>query len=202
MFVSGADRAPSSLPGSNAMLENEEKLRTLMLAARGGDSKAAEYFLREVAPHLRRFIKNKLGQSGSASEAEDILQETLLAVHVKRHTYDPALPVTAWVYAIARYRVIDSWRAVSRSVVPLPLEDAASALAQSDHDAADSSRDLAALLARLPDRTRRLIEATKLDGYSIAEAAKALDVSETAAKVATHRGLKMLTSLFGGNRTN
>jgi RNA polymerase sigma-70 factor (ECF subfamily) len=87
----------------------EARLHALMVAARGGDAASYAAFLRETAALLRPFFRRRLSQL--PDEVEDLVQETLLAVHNKRHTYDAAQPVTAWMYAIARYKLVDLLRA-------------------------------------------------------------------------------------------
>src|SRR5262249_9199910 len=87
-----------------------------------------------------------------ATEAEDLVQEALLAIHVQRHTYDPDEPLTPWVHAIARYKLIDHLRRTRTSVADVPLEEPKEARAMDDHAAAESTYDLQRLLSRLPER--------------------------------------------------
>src|SRR5258708_7530169 len=93
----------------------EERLRSLMLASLAGDAAAYRIFLDELTTHLRSYLRRRLG--GLPDEVEDLLQELLLAVHSKRLTYDPKQPLTAWVQAIARYKLVDLLRRRSRSEV-------------------------------------------------------------------------------------
>lgn len=78
----------------------EARLRSLLIAAQGGDARSYSDFLRELASVLRAFFRRRL--ISLPDEVEDLVQETLLAVHNKRHTYEPEQPVTAWLFAIAR----------------------------------------------------------------------------------------------------
>jgi RNA polymerase sigma-70 factor (ECF subfamily) len=128
---------------------------------------------------------------------EDLVQETLLAVHNQRHTYDTAQPLTAWVHAIARYKLIDFLRRRSgREAMNDPLDDEDDLLATSDEEAREARRDMAALLAKLPDRHRLPIQHVKIEGLTVAEAAKLTGMSESAVKVGIHRGLKALAALI------
>ncbi len=179
------------------MIDREAELRGLMMAAVEGGSADASRLLRALAPPLRAFVRRQLKRHGMADEdCEDILQEVLIAIHVKRHTYDPNVPFTAWVHAIARYKIVDGWRRSRRLHEALPIEEASHLFADDEVEAATASRDLATALTNLPERTRQLITLTKLDGLSMAEAANRSGMSETAAKVAVHRGLKRLAALF------
>src|ERR1700733_11273616 len=97
------------------MLLIEERLRNLMLRSLAGDAAAYRLFLDELTARLRAYLRRRLG--GLPDEVEDLLQELLLAVHNKRHTYDPKQPLTAWVQAIARYKLVDLLRRRSRNVL-------------------------------------------------------------------------------------
>jgi len=116
-------------------------------------------------------------------------------MHNQRHTYQSDQPLTAWVQAIARYKMIDLLRAKSvREALHDPLDDELAVFADSDTDAADARRDLAGLLDTLPDRQRLPIVHVKLQGLSVAETASATGMSESAVKVGIHRGLKALAA--------
>jgi RNA polymerase sigma-70 factor (ECF subfamily) len=126
-------------------------------------------------------------------ETEDLVQELLLAIHNQRHTYDPERPLTAWVHAIARYKLIDLQRRRSRTDgLHDPLDDDDEMLAVADTEPAEARYDLAKLLTQLPDRQRLPILYVKIEGGSVADAAKRTGMSESAVKVGIHRGLKAL----------
>jgi RNA polymerase sigma-70 factor (ECF subfamily) len=173
----------------------ETHLRTVFLAALAGDAGAYREFLDTISMRLRGYLGRMLARAGrtEASEAEDVLQETLLALHLARHTYDLSSPVTAWAHAIAGYKLIDHLRRSGRHSGNLPLDDEAIQLATPPVSAATEARlDLERALDALPDRTRILIDRVKIHGASIAEAAVAAGMSEAAAKVAIHRGLQAM----------
>src|SRR5207247_1171292 len=146
---------------------------------------------------LRAYYKGKLAGIGrGVAEAEDLVQETVLAIHLKRHTYDPAEPLTPWVHAVARYKLIDFLRRTRVSSADVPIDEANLPLAHDDNVDAESSHDLKRLLQRLPEKMRCSIEAVKLEGQSIAEAADRCGLSESSVKVNIHRGLKALAALI------
>jgi RNA polymerase sigma-70 factor, ECF subfamily len=171
----------------------ETRLKALMLASLDGDAAAYRGLLAALAPHLRAYYARRLAQ---AADAEDLVQETLIAIHTRRATYDASLPFTAWLHAIARYKLIDHYRRakVRRA---LPLEEADSVTAEENHEAAEAARDVERLLAALPEGRRALIRQVKIEGLSTAEAAARSGMSESAVKVAIHRGLKKLSALIG-----
>jgi RNA polymerase sigma-70 factor (ECF subfamily) len=177
------------------MPASETELRALMNASLEGDARAHRALLEGLSGRLRAFYKGKLLRIGrSATEAEDLVQETLMAVHTRRHTYDSGQPLTPWVYAIARYKLIDHLRQTRGLSTEVPIEDAGQVLAQDDHASAESAYDLGRLLGRLPEKMRRAIQCVKLDGMSVAEAAIRCGMSESAVKVYVHRGLKALAA--------
>lgn len=174
----------------------EAHLRPLMLKALDGDAGAYRALLEELRRHLRAYFARRLAPSLAAS-GDDLVQETLMAIHTRRLTYDRSQPFTAWFHAIARYKLIDHFRR-SKLRMTLPLEEDAAVFATDDAEAATARMDVDAALGTISDKPAELIRQTRLEGASVAEAAARLGMSETAAKVAIHRGLKSLAARFGG----
>lgn len=156
-----------------------------------GDARAYHAFLKELVGHLRAFLRKRLGRL--PDDVEDLVQETLLAVHNQRHTYDADQPLTAWVHAIAKYKLVDLMRRrASREQLNDPLDEDLDIFSSADSDAADARRDVHKLLLQLPDRQRLPIIHVKLEGLTVAEAARITGMSPSAIKVGIHRGLKAL----------
>lgn len=173
--------------------EAERELRALMLRGLDGDQVAYRALLERLSRHLRAFLLRRL--RGWPDDVEDLVQECLLAVHNQRHTYQSDQPLTAWVYAIARYKMIDLLRAKSsREALHDPLDDDSELLVDEQAGASEARRDLGGLLQTLPDRQRLPIVHVKLDGLSVAETARRTGMSESAIKVGIHRGLKALAA--------
>ena len=178
----------------------EDRLQDLMVRGLAGDSAAYHAFLKELSAHLRAFLRRRLARL--PDDVEDLVQETLLAVHNQRHTYEADQPLTAWVHAIARYKLVDLLRRrAGREAMNDPLDDELAVFASSDTEAADARRDVVKLLERLPERQRLPIQCMKLEGLSVAETARATGMSESAVKVGVHRGLKALAAMIGGSDT-
>jgi RNA polymerase sigma-70 factor (ECF subfamily) len=175
---------------------DETELKTLMVAGLDGDSAAYRTLLERLSRHLRAYYKGRLARIGrSAAEAEDLVQEALLAIHTQRHTYDRSALLTPWVHAIARYKLIDHLRRTKGSRADVPIDAAADIGTEADdHAGAESAFDLNRLLSGLPDKMRRAIQCVKLDGLSVAEAAGRCGTSESAVKINVHRGLKALAA--------
>lgn len=175
-------------------MADEAQLRALLLKGLAGDEAAHRAFLTEAAALLRSFFRNRL--RGRTEDAEDLVQETLVALHTRRDSYDPAYPLTAWLYAIARYRLIDFLRRAKRRD-HAPLDDIEVGEPDPEYDALDARRDVAALLERLPEKQRNAIRMVKLEERSVRDAAAALGLSESDVKISIHRGLKTLMRLMG-----
>ncbi len=177
--------------------ETEAALRALFLQGLAGDAAAYRTFLQRMSRHLRAFLGKRL--FGWPDDVEDLVQECLLAMHNQRHTYQSDQPLTAWVHAIARYKMIDLLRSKSvREALHDPLDDAADMFFDADSNPGEARRDLDALLAMLPERQREAIVRTKLEGLSVAETAELTGMSESAVKVNVHRGLKALAASLKG----
>ena len=177
------------------MSASEDRLKDLLVRGLAGDAPAYHAFLKDLSAHVRAFLRRRLARL--PDEVEDQVQETLLAIHNQRHTYDAGQPLTAWVHAIARYKLVDLLRRRGgHEALNDPLDDECDVLAGSETEAADARRDIARLLGRLPDRQRLPIIHIKLEGLSVVEAARLTGMSESAVKVGVHRGLKALAAMM------
>ena len=184
------------------MTTAETELKALMVASLGGDAASYRLLLDRLSSRLRAYYKGKLARFGrGATEAEDLVQEVLLAIHLKRHTYDTGEPLTPWVHTIARYKLIDYLRR-TRTAANVPLNEDSDVLAQDDNTGAESSHDIKKLLARLPEKVRCAIQCVKLEGRSVAEAAERCGISESGVKINIHRGLRSLAAFIARETKN
>ncbi len=177
------------------MRETEYRLKDLMIGGLGGDADAHAALLRALLPVLRAFYRRRLGDDG---EIEDLVQETLIAVHTRRASYDRDRPFTAWLYSIARYKMIDHLRRVGRH---LPIDDVGDMLASEGFEESSNAHiDVGRLLGALPAKQAGAIRRTWIEGMSTAEAADAGGIGESDVKVSVHRGLKSLAARIRGQR--
>ncbi len=193
LLATGGTALPDHLAGRSGPSAHpaEERLRALLLAGLDGDAVAYRNFLAELSGRLRAFLRKRL--VNLQDDVEDVVQETLLAIHNARHTYRADQPLTAWVHAIARYKLMDFLRARSRrEAFNDPLDEEHDLLITCDDEPAQARRDVGALLEELPDKQRLPIVHVKLEGLSVAETAQLTGMSESAVKVGIHRGLKTL----------
>ena len=174
------------------MSDAEPRLKALMVSALDGDGSAYRALLRALAPHLRAYFARRL----ATPEAEDLVQETLIAIHTRRASYDRSLPFTAWLHAVARYKLIDHLRRAKLRRT-LPLEEADCVVAGESEESVSAKRDVERLLAALPESRRKLVRQVKIEGVSVAEAAAQSGLSESAVKVGVHRALKSLSAMIG-----
>lgn len=175
---------------------SEETLKMLMLRSLDGDESAYRHLLHALRRLLIAYFGRRMG-SASRGDVEDLVQEALLSLHTKRETYDRARPFTAWFFSIARYKLIDHYRGRgARQLSEVELDETLEAATSVDQVTA--RMDVERLLDELPERQRDLIRRVKIEGQSIAEAAKKSGQTELAARVGIHRTLKMLAAKLRG----
>lgn len=194
MVASASQLAPRSLLGTRApptegVIDRKgEDWGKLMSAAQAGNGGAYRRLLSEVERWLQRYFNHR----APSSLVDDLVQETLLAIHRKRHTYDPARPFQPWLAVIARHKWID-WlrRGASRIEDELSLD-----LAVDDHERAVTSATLLGqLLSRLKPAQQDAIRLVKIEGLTVAEASARTGQSVPLVKVNIHRGLAKLAAM-------
>lgn len=171
------------------MRPDEASLAQLMAMAQRGDKQAYGVLLTEC----QRWLRSYLGRRIAPNHLDDLVQDTLMALHHKLATYDPARAFLPWLAAIARYRWVDHLRRVYRAD-EVELDDHLAG--ESEEPAIAARISLERLFAQLPDGQAQAIELVKIEGLSIAEAARACGQSESLIKVNIHRGLKKLSAMI------
>ena len=175
------------------MLAAEAELKALMIAGLAGDRAAYRALLSALGDLLREILH----APHRPTTPRYLVQEALIAIHTRRATYDATQPLTPWLYAIARYKLLDHLRrAHVRAAVP--LDDAGVLFAEDESEAALARRDLDALLMQLPVGTQALIRRVKIEGWTAGEAAARDGRSEIAVRVGIHRGLKTIADRLRG----
>lgn len=174
----------------------ESRWAEAMRAERIGDGGAYETFLRDFAASVRRIVEMHLRRMRfSLAEAEDVVQEVLIAVHSRRHQWDMQRPLLPWLNAITRYKIIDASRRLGRDArahIDLTEEEWAGMFSSEAYDPERNSADVEKLISALPSGEQAAVRAIGLDGASTEEAAKRLGSSPGAVRVAFHRSLKKL----------
>jgi RNA polymerase sigma-70 factor, ECF subfamily len=178
--------------------EREDEWTGLMRAAISGDSAAYQRLLKAVTPVLRAAARRGLARAGQpVDQSEDIVQEILLAVHLKRHTWDVEAPFAPWLFAIARNKLIDSLRRRGRRIF-VNIDDFAESIPSEDPAETVPAGEVATLLKSLPERQREVLQSISVEGTSIKDTAAKFSMSEGAVRVALHRGLAGLTAKLRG----
>jgi len=172
---------------------DDEHLARLLRQAVAGDEKAYGDFLRDAAPAIRGWARR--WTVGGGVDAEDIVQEALLAVHVKRHTWRDDAPVIPWLHAIARHKFVDAVRRQARRPT-VGIEDYEEKLASAETERA-RDWEIGRALEGLAPGQRSVVNAISIEGCTVAETAQRLDMNETAVRVALHRGLAAIARRFG-----
>jgi RNA polymerase sigma-70 factor (ECF subfamily) len=174
----------------------EKQWALLMRAANAGDARSYRRLLEELTPVLRAAARFGLRRAGLADmDAEDVVQDTLLAIHLKRQSWDEDAPLGPWLRAIMRHKMIDALRRRSGRI-NVPVDDFADLLPADEKEPAMLVSDVGRHLQSLPKGQRDVVRAIAVDGASIAEAAARLSMREGAVRVALHRGLAALAAKF------
>lgn len=167
-------------------MTKNDRLDCLMTEARAGNEAAYREFLSEAARRLRATLARKIGAD---ADLEDLVQESLIALHQKRHTLDAGRPIAPWMNAIAKYKLIDHWRKQGRSPMlnveadlPVPADDLASV-------------DIATLLGQLPEAQAQAIRMTHIEGLTGLEASERIGIGHSALKLRVHRGMARLKKI-------
>lgn len=160
-----------------------------MAAAQNGHGGAYRRLLGEMSEWLTRYFQRRL----PPGDVDDAVQETLLAVHRRRHTYDPQYPLGPWLAAIAKNKWVDQLRSMARR----PTDELPDEIAVEDHGAAViSSSVLASLLDGLRPAQAQAILLVKIQGYSVEDVSGQVGLSPSAVKMNIHRGLARLTAII------
>ena len=162
---------------------------SLMAAAQAGNGGAYRRLLAELRVWLSRYYASRL----PLAQVDDAVQEALIAIHEKRHIYDPTRPFRPWLAAIARYKWVDRLRSMARQrTEELPADTAVG-----DHESAVTSAALLGqLMSTLKPAQAEAIRLVKIEGYSVEEASKRTGQSGSLIKVNIHRGLARLAALI------
>ena len=168
-----------------------------MRAERRGDGVAYERLLKDIALMLRRLVRARLAKLGlSVHEAEDVVQEILIGLHAKRHTWDETRPFLPWLYTITRYKFIDAARRLRREAsyrVEITIDELSEIFEAPAEDTDCSMLDLDRHLAILPQGQEKVVRALALDGATVRATAEKLHTSEGSVRVLFHRALRRLT---------
>lgn len=174
-------------------MQRDDGWEVLLARANDGDGAAFGRFLTAVTPTLRAVIRRR-GEGLPPDLHEDILQEVLLAIHLKRQTWRRDAPLRPWLYALARYKVVDAFRRRGATVT-LPIEDFADVLPEESAAAPLSGRDAEVMLAQIDTRSAMLVRAVALDGKTAEEAGESVGLNAGAARVALHRAMRRLSGV-------
>lgn len=180
--------------------DREAEWKRLMLAAMAGDEACYRRFLSDVSQYLRGWAQGSLKRAGrSPAEAEDVVQETLIAIHTKRQTWDQSQPVGPWLHGVARHKLIDALRKRTGHD-HLSVDEFADVIPAPSSDGALAQTDVLKMVASLPGKQASIVRAIFVDGHNTADVAGKLAMSDGAVRVALHRALKTLAGRFGHAR--
>ena len=165
----------------------EEKLKELFILSMNGSSVAYESFLTLASAIIKKYLTFMGGKYEAQETIEDLLQEILISIHQKKHTFQLDRPVLPWIYAITRYRFIDFYRLKKRAPKTVELPDDLSA-----KENAEPFINIEEILSMLSTKQRDMIYLVKVEGSSYSEAAATLQISVPSLKVGIHRAIKSI----------
>ncbi len=177
---------------------DEEEWAVLMRAAMMGDEAAYRAFLTAITPSIRAAARRNLARYRLATaDAEDVVQDTLLAIHLKRRTWDQDRPIGPWIAAIARNKLIDLMRRRGRAI-QVPIEDVTPGLAAEETGSSLETYEVHRMLENLNEKQRNVVRALAIEGASVRQTAERLNMTEGAIRVTLHRAVKALAVIYRG----
>lgn len=177
------------------MRVSEEELRFWMVQAQAGQAQDYEKLLSWLDSALERYVAQQFRRWGLGDgEISDVVQEVLLAIHAKRHTYDAGQPLLPWVYAIARFKIVDHLRRQKKWSQHFEVFDDVIHESSLEGEAGpgEGQMDWSRVSAQLTEKQRQVLELVKLKGLSVAEASLQTGYSPSDIKVTVHRALAFL----------
>ena len=171
--------------------EAPDALTALMIEYQGGSMDAFTTLYGEMAPKLKPFVAVFVRDY---SVAEDLVQETFLQIHRARHTYTPPRPVRPWAYAIARHVALMHLRSKKKRQAREFLweVDSDRFATPPDGDAVPDRLTLHRALSVLNRDHGITVYLHHVLGFRFNEIGEIMGISESAAKVRSHRALKQL----------
>jgi RNA polymerase sigma-70 factor, ECF subfamily len=181
---------PARKKGYTLETQNDN-LETLMRQALAGDQRAYATLLTETTRLLRPFLSKRLRFS---NEVDDLLQEILLSIHKARHTYDGKRPYKPWVYAIAKFRLLDHLRAHYSDQLrhAIDFDELEEILPEDVTETGMSYESISGEVQKLPEKQALILQLMHQEGYTAREVAEKIGMNESAVKVAAHRAYRIL----------
>lgn len=145
------------------------------------------------APSVLSYVTRFVGPT----EAEDVVQRTFLDAWRFAPSYDPERRFTGWLFTIARHKALDTLR--SRRMATVDVDQVRDLVGEDGRDTAQRLADAAhlrAVLARLPDHERRVLELTYFEQLTQHEVAERLGVPIGTVKARGSRGARRLRRLL------
>jgi RNA polymerase sigma factor, sigma-70 family len=174
------------------MTTQDREIEELMRQGLSGDRKAYAQCLTRLAPRMRAMARRDL-PAAQAHVVEDVVQEALLSLHLKRGSWDQSRPLLPWVRVIIRHKAIDMMRAVRSTAPHESIEDHA----YLDAPATDplAGLHLEQALARLSERDAALVRGHAVEGLDAQTLSTTFDLAPGALRVALHRALRRLAEV-------
>jgi RNA polymerase sigma-70 factor (ECF subfamily) len=178
---------------------DDQRWSKLMSNAQAGNESDYRQLLTELTNVIYNFLCSRFGNHHFT---EDCVQETLIAIHQARHTYDQRRRFRPWLFAIVRNKAIDNLRKQrSRQKITNQYKGEQEILSQTcQQSEAESEIIKGRLLESLSLQPREVLVLTKIIGFSVVETAEKLGISQSLVKVRVHRAIRKLRQMMETDR--
>jgi len=181
----------------NRRIYQDQEFADLMRHAQAGDRAAYSSLLHAIVPFLRAAIRKNRFYT-QPQDADDLVQDILLALHQVRATYDPTRPFLPWLMGIAGNQIADGARRRARRGSHEIITDEFPVTSSGDgtNSHIEDGVDLNSPLIIIHTGQRQAIEMLKLKEMTLKEASVASGKSIAALKVANHRAVQTLRKIL------
>jgi RNA polymerase sigma-70 factor (ECF subfamily) len=162
-------------------------------------------FEREAMPHMDALYRTALRMTKNESDAEDLVQETMIKAYRFWDKFEPGSNCRAWLFKIMTNIFINDYRSKSRAPVAVDVDDIddnylyGQLASQSDDDNPERQlfakifdKDVRKAIEELPEDFRLVVVLSFLEGFAYQEIAEIADLQLGTVKSRLHRGRKLL----------
>ncbi len=181
------------------MVDDEQRWSNLMHRTQKGDEEAYHQLLCELSKVINAYLCRQFGQ---AAFIDDCVQESLIAIHKARHTYNHERPFKPWMNALVKYKTIDVLRKYNTEYETYDIEDlfVQNELQQNTNNySIDDHLAGMQLLNKIPRTYSEVLLCTKFMGFSVEETAERLNISQSAVKQRVKRAISKTKNLLQAN---
>ena len=167
-------------------------------------------FQRDVIPLLDPLYRHAVRMTRNHSDAEDLLQDTMVNAYSKFHSFQQGTNLSAWMHRIMTNAYINTYRKRQRQPLQYPTGELTDALQgacaqrsstgsrSAEDEALDSMPDneIQSAMQDLPEMQRFAVYFADVEGLRLKEIAEIMDTPHGTVMSRLHRGRKQLRTLL------